>query len=698
MMAGRSVCASVTTRKETMANSGIHHNFDFSKFNSREQSIIRLLSGEWLVTYHGGQLNLVSSQYSWFLMKPTDRFREMFNIDREIVVVFSAYEQFLPRTLDAFDAIDASLSKKYTLRVESACRVLISGDPNVEVTVTDLLKADPERPIVVPFTYDELSHRDRGRKEDEFVSNKFRKHFYERDLFSFLSPLRKDIYFFGRGALLQEIVNRHRDGEHTGLFGLRKSGKTSIVYAVERHVATIRKDSMVFVSLDCESPSVHKCRWFELLYLIAEKYRDALGSKIKIDRNSYTESETAGAFEGDILQVHKSKKSKTLLMLFDEIEHVSPRTGASKHWADGEDFVLFWQTLRGVFQRRQGIYTYVLVGTNPGCVETAEVKSLADRSMSWPNPLFASVHHRYLPCFDVSQVKEMVLKLGGYMGLKFADELYGMLVKDFGGHPFLIRQFCSKIYEACRGQRRPVHVDRALYGKVMADFSEAGASEYLSMIVGVLAKWYEDEYEMLRFLASGDTTSFDALADDSTLTSHLVDYGILIRGSHGFAFNIESLKHYLNRKHEFQRINLTLEEKWAEISARRNKFEESLRRLVRTALVTRYGTVRARDVVLKALPETRRRTLDSQSVDELLGTNDSPLFLRELKQIIEKGWDDLFQNVFEGYDKPKLSVMLAHVNTLRADTHAKTVNNEDFDQFRIYMKNLEAAVGNYIGR
>lgn len=678
-----------------MVNPGLHPRFNITRFDDREQSIIRLLSTEWLITYHGGPLTLVSSQYSWFLMKPTDRFREMFNIDREIVVIFSAYKNFLPRTLDAFDAIDAELSQRYTLRVEPACRVLISGDPHVETIVSDLLKADPERPIVVPFTYEELSSSADTRKNNEFVSNRFRKHFYERDLFSFFSPLRKDIYFFGRSALLQEIVNRHRDGEHSGLFGLRKSGKTSIVYAVERHVATIRKDDMVFVSLDCESPSIHKCRWFNLLYVIAERYRDALGSRTKLDSGRYTELKAAQSFEHDVVEVYKSKKRKTLLMLFDEIEHLSPRTGASDHWAAGEDFVLFWQTLRGVFQRNQGIYTYVLVGTNPGCVEMVEVTSRAVPSKSWPNPLFASVHIRYVPCFDVSQVKEMVLKLGGYMGLRFTDELYALLVKDFGGHPFLIRQFCSKIYEACRGQRRPVLVDRALYGQVMDSFSGANASEYLGMIVGVLAHWYEDEYEMLRFLANGDNTSFDALASDPQLTSHLVDYGILMRSSHGFAFNIESLKYYLNRRHEFQRLNLTLEEKWAEISARRNKLEQSLRRLLQTALVSKYGTRKAREVVMRSLPQNRRDKLSATSVDQLLQKNGSPLFFQELKQIIEKEWSELFENIFEGYNKPSFSVMLDHINSLRADTHAKFVEDEDFDQFRLYMNKLEKTVGSY---
>ena len=143
-----------------------------------------------------------------------------------------------------FDAAQRELSD---LRVESVCRVLISDDPDAERKVTDLLKTDPEQPVVIPFTFDELS----TSYDDFFLRNRFRRHFYTRDLFAFLSPLRKDLYFFGRSQLLQEIINKHRSGEHTGLFGLRKSGKTSIIYAIERH---LRIHGGEFLSIGLRKP------------------------------------------------------------------------------------------------------------------------------------------------------------------------------------------------------------------------------------------------------------------------------------------------------------------------------------------------------------------------------------------------------------------------------------------------------------
>ena len=311
-------------------------------------------------------------------------------------------------------------------RIESVCRVLISKDPDVETKVPELLKSDPEQPIVIPFNYSELAFT---RDQDPyFLKNRFRSHFFTRNLFGFLSPLRKELYFFGRSELVNSIVNRHRNGEHTGLFGLRKSGKTSIVYAIERH---LEKHVGPFVSFDCESPSVHRLRWYELLEKIVFEYHTKIDSKVKLKfEDRYSEKRASDSFEEDMLSIHASKKAQPLLLLFDEIERISPNTGSSDHWKTGNDFVFFWQALRAYFQKNQQKLTYMLVGTNPSCVESPRIAGQE-------NPLFSSVPSQYVPSFSVEQTQEMVQKLGMYtLGLQFDDIIYGKLCEDFGGHPF----------------------------------------------------------------------------------------------------------------------------------------------------------------------------------------------------------------------------------------------------------------------
>lgn len=658
------------SRKAVAIQPGIHPKFAAEHFSTEESVILRKLSHEWLIT-SGAPVQLASSRYVSFLMKPTNVFSEMFNIDREVIAVFSPYPRFEPRTLDAFDSAQRKLSE---LRIESVCRVLISKDPEVETKIESLLKTDPEQPIVIPFTYEELTRQ----YDDFFVRNRFRSHFYTRDLFAFLSPLRKDLYFFGRSELIQEIVNRHRSGEHAGLFGLRKSGKTSIVYAIERHMA-IRGE--VFLSIDCESPSIHKLRWFELLEKLLYEYKEVRRSKIHLrSGDKYTEKTAADSFAEDLLNIYRSMKARPILLLFDEIERISPRTASSSHWRNGEDFVYFWQTLRAFYQRNPEVLTYMLVGTNPSCVELPLIAG-------HENPLFSSVPSQYVPPFTIEQVRGMVRRLGRYMGLQFDELIYAKLADDFGGHPFLIRQICSLIHRSATGDR-PARVDKALYERVRKEFTRT-AVDYLEMIVQVLQDWYPDEYDMLRFLAQGDEALFAQFAKDhERYTRHLVGYGLIERGPSGYAFKIETVREFLEASHRYERLNLTDEEKRSEISLRRNKAEQGLRRLVRNSLRTTYGKRKASERILAAIPESRKSHLNDYDIDALLDPGASELYLSDLIHLIEREWD-IFMNIFE-MEKDETRVLLNAINRDgRPDAHAKSIDSDTFAQLRLHFKKLE---------
>ncbi|MEI2772480.1 MAG: ATP-binding protein [Candidatus Competibacter sp.] len=661
---------------ERKTTPGIHPNFLIERFSGEEKSILRRLSHEWFLTSSGCEITLVSSTYNYFLMKPTSAFSEMFNIEREVICVLSPYANFEPRTLDVFAKAHEGLTE---LRAESICKVLISADSNVEQRIDSLLKSDPEQPIVVPFTYEELF----GQYDDYFIRNRFRKHFYSRNLFDFLSPLKSDLYFFGRSQLVHELVNRHKSGEHTGLFGLRKSGKTSIIYAVER---TLGASGERFVSLDCESPSIHMCRWNELLEKLVHEYHSKVQSKAKIQTTDrYDAKNAADSFEEDILKIYRSKKAQSTLFIFDEIERISPNTGSSEHWRTQSDFIYFWQTLRGFYQRNPEIFTYMLVGTNPAAVENATL-------VGHENPIFASIPCQYVPNFSVEQVRQMVRKLGRYVGLKFDELIYSKLADDFGGHPFLIRQACSLIYEECKGER-PITVDKALYEKSKKQFV-SHSSHYLEMIIEVLREWYPDEYEMLKYLAQGDLESFHSFATESSIfTKHLVGYGLVQQSDNGYVFNIESLKEYLAHQHQYERINLTDSEKIEEVGRRRNSLEKQLRTVVRNALRFAYGN-KAKEKVIASLPESRREKMADHSLDSLLSKDASPLFFLDLVNIVNREWEVL-KNAFE-MEKNKVVLMLEEINRIgRPDAHAKSISKDDFDQLRLYFNKLEAVLSEW---
>ncbi|HBR3418595.1 TPA: hypothetical protein L9S44_005025, partial [Klebsiella pneumoniae] len=108
---------------------GKHFSVREEHFSQEEKDIINVLSKEFYVTNGGGVITLTSnSKYKYILLRPTDIYIEMFNLDREIIVLFSDYTNFQSRTLDAIEQAAKQLS---SLRVDKTCCILISKDQDI---------------------------------------------------------------------------------------------------------------------------------------------------------------------------------------------------------------------------------------------------------------------------------------------------------------------------------------------------------------------------------------------------------------------------------------------------------------------------------------------------------------------------------------------------------------------------------------
>lgn len=656
---------------------GIHREFDLSRFKENERIILNNLAKFCYLSYSGTEIKIGKSSYNYILLKPIDKFAEMFNINREIICLFSAYANFEPRTLETYDKIISDLAK---FRVENICFILISKDINIDEKINNLIESEPEHPIVIPFNYIDLTKK---ILESDF-ENKFRQNFYSRDLFSFSSPLKKDTYFFGRNTLVNEIVNKHKSFEHSGLFGLRKSGKTSIIYAVQRRFEI---ENINYLFIDCESPSIHLKRWYELLERIVRNYQNFDSANLQINyEGRYLEHNASDNFEIDILKIFNARGKKYSIFIFDEIERITPYISSSEHWKNGNDFLLFWQTLRAFIQKHTKIFTYMLVGTNPSCIEKITLNSN-------DNPLYGSIQIEYVPSFSVDQVKEMVQKLSFLMGVEIDDYICTRLFDDFGGHPFLIRQMCSLMNKKVSAIR-PAKIDKTLYNLTIEQF-EYSLAQYTEMMINVIKDWYPEEFEMLTYLANNDKNLFNSFASNNlNYTQHLIGYGLIKKGSDGFCFNFEIVEKYVKKINKYKKINLNLEEKLAEISKRRNKIEKELRVLLRNSLRSSVGQKDAKARILSSIESSRRTQFENQDLNKILDKDNSKLFLLDLINIIKKNWNEL-SNTFE-MDKNKLIYILDEINSIgRPDAHAKDISEDDFTQVRLHFKGIEAILENW---
>jgi hypothetical protein len=527
--------------------------------------------------------------------------------------------------------------------------------------------------LVVPFSYNEL----KTNVDPFFIRNRFKSHFYTRDLFAFESPLKKDLYFFGRNDLVLKLVNRHRSNENTALFGLRKTGKTSVIFGIKRVLETLGEYS---VFIDCQNPSLHKRRWNGVLWYILEEIRKQVAPTLKVKPEvEFTELNAPLIFENSLKELQNIIKQKSILIVFDEIENITFNTSPSEHWTLELDFVFLWQSIRTVFQKNSNLFSYFIVGTNPNAIETAQIKGK-------DNPIFNQIYFEYIPNFDVPQTREMVRKLGRIMGLQFEETIYAKLTDDFGGHPFLIRHVCSIINKLSNFER-PIRVDRYLYEKAKNTFYNEYSS-YVEMILGVLKSFYPSEFDMLKYIALDDMKTFNELAELSPeFTNHLIGYKIIDKNNSHYSFKIDAIKDYLLTKHKYEKALDTPQERIREISERRNSLEPKLRKIVRNQLQAHYGKSEATNHYLSILGDPRKSQYSSNSFNELFDAKICQIYFEDIRKTIIKHYE-VFKNIF-GSNKDDFDHKMQTINKYRSDAHAKEITKEEMDVFRLCISYVE---------
>ena len=648
-------------------NPGMHPNAEDviqNVFPESERRIAIYWSREWYIT-HAGKCEIGQSQYSYFLIKPTHVYEEMFGLTRELIVIFSAYDRFEARTLDAYEAVYKTFSGT---RIERICYVLISADEKVESNIQSCLSGQ-EVQIIIPFTYDCFYL---NRADNYFLRNSFKNFLYVRNLFDFSEPLTKDFYFFGRSDLTLKIIDKHNNNQNFGAFGLRKSGKTSIIYDVMRK-ATINEILCVFI--DCEDTSFNMKRWnYALKYVLMEVFRAANLEFIEED-NNFSETDASKALENGFKYVYQSTK-KSIILFFDEIENITFSKSAVNHWCSSLDFVYFWQTIRSIYQRNMGIFTFCIFGTNPKCIEMSLI-------LGKDNPIYNIFQPFYIQGFTHTQTREMIRKLGRLMGITFDESIYTKLEEDYGGHPFLMRQVCSHI--ACTNEDRPLRVDRKIYTECRDKFNQQNGATYFSMLIDVLKQFYPEEYELLQMLATDDETSFNYFVrNDPAMATHLLGYGLLSENQGVYDFKLDAIKTYLKCGKSILLQCKTPHEQWAHICQERNDLETALRKMVKMVLRISLGEEKAFNFVKGKLDNSKLNNRSKTILyDELFDSKKSKIFLRHLAVIINAKWD-YFSDYFGDQEIFSLSMKILNKEG-RFDAHATIPNDAD-------MKGIDNAV------
>lgn len=653
---------------------GIKYGLSLNPLNKDEKNIALNLATSWFITFCRTQ-RFKNTEYQLLFAKPTADISESFHLTREVLVIFSEYTSFQPRTFDFVDKIIA----EFKSRLDKLCIILVSKDENIHDAIKHITMQDNASRIIIPYSYSELLH---GNIKENILL-RLKESFYNRDLFSYDTPLKNDNYFFGRQEIIQELYGKYQTGQCGSLFGLRRIGKTSVLYTLQRYLKK-REEPVTYI--DCSNTSFYFNRWYKTFYFIIKSLVENMELDVEIsDYDTYTEENASILFENDLEKIYRISNEQRILLILDEIENITFNLSPKKHWNNELDFIFFWQTIRSIFQQKQYLISIIIAGVNPVAIETSMVKD-------HDNPIYRFISPLYLPFFNTIELKDMVTTIGKYMGVSFDDEIYTYFIDDFGGHPFIVRQVCSLLIKKSPN-KRPLHITKYMYIEHRKHLQE-NIKDYLDLIIHILHKRYPEEYELLEFLAVEDYKTFDDWANTyPKMIEHLIGYGLIKKVHEKFYFNMESIKTYINSLTTYRKKPTTIQEKWARLNEQRNELEISLRTIVRDVLKHRYGNDTAKQHVLAIVSSKQKSMYQNLTFNEIFNSH---MYFEDLRKIKEKYYND-FEHIFPLGDKAKWKLHMENINKYRADAHANEIEDDDFALVEIAIKWVNTKIKDYLG-
>jgi hypothetical protein len=477
----------------------------------------------------------------WLLRaRPPAEIAQSFDLQIEVLFYVSYYDDLQARTVQvARQLVDADP------RVSRDVLFLVTGDEAADNKILQM----PRSEGVVPLTWGWVRSSAGGGQGDKPLRARLEKYLYSRDLFDVQIPVVGN-RFFGRHQPLQYLRRQALLNQPVGVFGLRKIGKTSLIKAFVSECGnwTAGDPGLLAVHIDLQAAPIGRRDYQYLLWDIGRSaYRAWLAQPtcqtasfkpwlMTLPSPPAADASVSVAFDDDVKRlletVANTQGSSHLVIVFDEIERLVPTSDAERGYDGAVDLLRY---LRGLSQQGADV-SMILAGANPYLAERA---SIAGQE----NPILNFVLKYYLPAMEEDEVRFMIARLGGGMGVRFHHDATAAVLEHAAGHPFLTRQLCSATVRRLR-RSRPLTVERRDVEDALGDYSASQHHTFAQMFESLAD--HPDEQFLLRQLAHGDGDFVAAWAQsDPVGIEHLKGYGLLEPRGPGWGFTIPLFHEYV---------------------------------------------------------------------------------------------------------------------------------------------------------
>lgn len=562
------------------------------KVHSGEYEVLQKLKRILYITYVGHhEMGHNSAIFPFCLIGTTEFLKTFLHGKYEFLLVFSHFEDcsWQQNTLKA-----ATFIRK---RKEIAERrplvnfyILISNARNLKIEI-DKMKGGTEAAII-PFSFEEILNCNSKEQLEDLFINRFGEYLFENNMLGEENPIEDEQLLFGdRGKIADSIVQRCKEGKHSGIFGLRRSGKSSVLRAVTRR---LDYSETKYIVIEARSALENIDSWKTALFDIAKSIRIATTGVIPGDnetRHDFQERLKLSSTESDYekrptqcfvedVKIY-TKNDQTFVIAIDEIELITYNTATSQAWQNLDAYKGFWGALR------DSGCSLILCGVN----STINERSIIEyNGKTCDNPMYERIHNcadfskTYLPTFTDEQTKIMINTLGSYSNVAF-DDIYVDINRAFGGQPYAIRQFCAFMFEHIKTFRSPnttYEISKPTFSALISEFNSSGKGNQVFATILQHICIFKEEYEMLKKFALTPGKYKKIEHDNINIIDHLVKYGLIEYDTSTcyISFVISALKDYICKNESKNPDDMTNDERRQYIQDRVKNCEIKLKKYI----------------------------------------------------------------------------------------------------------------------
>jgi hypothetical protein len=294
--------------------------------------------------------------------------------------------------------------------------------------------------IIIPIPFAEMAIGLREGSVGDILSEYSRRYLPGANLFDDRLAIADTFTFFGRDRMLNKFKVDLTHHQSIGLFGLRKSGKTSVLLQLKM---LMREHPVVYIDLQAYSDNA--CFGVELFDDILKQLSPE--SHQPYAERSIPEGLIASDFTNRFLELTEKLlgcgKKMPVVCILDEIERIMP---AENDFSEKiKEFNTFFGTLRAISQRNRRL-SLIVADVYPAC---NRINDWGKTGVS-TNPVFNFFKEEYAHPFPLDDTKQMIEEIGKLMGRKFEEDVFQRIQNESGGYPYISRQLASLLHKSIR--------------------------------------------------------------------------------------------------------------------------------------------------------------------------------------------------------------------------------------------------------